>query len=281
VTSTDSVSGVRALVAEARARGRRIALVPTMGYLHDGHLALCDKARHVADTVVVSIYVNPLQFGTGEDLERYPRDFERDATLAADRGVDILFAPTDTEVYPDGLAAVRVTAPTLADRLCGRYRPGHFDGVLTVVAKLLNMIRPDSAVFGQKDLQQLVLIRRMVRDLDFATAIIGVPIVREPDGLAMSSRNVYLDADARHAATALSRALSSAQDVFTDGAREADTVTDAARSILEATPGVTVQYVELVDTLTLDTPAQARRGDAVAIAAFVGGTRLIDNHMLG
>jgi pantoate--beta-alanine ligase len=263
-----------------RAHGRTIALVPTMGYLHEGHLQLCDAARAHADAVVMSVFVNPLQFGAGEDLDRYPRDIERDAGLAAGRGVDVLFTPDVAEVYPDGGARVRVHAPGLDDRLCGRYRPGHFEGVLTVVAKLLNMVRPDSAVFGQKDLQQYVLIRRMVQDLDFGTAVIIAPIVRDADGLALSSRNVYLSAEQRQAATALSRALGAAQDAFGRGETGPAALIAVAAAILAGEPGVSPQYIELVEPELLETPARAAPGHVVAIAAHVGSTRLIDNHIL-
>lgn len=270
---------LRSGLEAARSGGNRIALVPTMGFLHEGHLQLCDLARRHGDVVVLSVFVNPLQFGVGEDLERYPRDPERDGALAAERGVDMLFVPAAAEMYPDGAARVRVHAPGLDDVLCGRYRPGHFEGVLTVVAKLFNIVRPDAAVFGRKDLQQLVLIRRMVRDLDLPIEIVAAPIVREPDGLAMSSRNVYLQGDQRRAATALRRALEAAQRAFSGGAASPAQVAAAARAILEKEAGVSPQYVEVVDD-SLQTPAVARAGHVVAIAAYVGATRLIDNHIL-
>jgi pantoate--beta-alanine ligase len=274
----DGIAALRRTLAELRAGNARIGLVPTMGYLHEGHLALCDAARAACDVVVMSIFVNPLQFGAGEDLERYPRAPERDAELAAGRGVDVLFAPSVEEMYPHGPGAVRVTAPT--DRLCGAFRPGHFEGVLTVVAKLFGIAAPDVAVFGRKDLQQAVLIRRMVQELDMPVAVAIAPIVREPDGLAMSSRNVYLSPAERQSAQALYRALLAAQEVFTGGETDPAELLAAARSILRGEPGVSVQYAELVDTASLDTPGRARRGDAVAVAAFVGATRLIDNHVL-
>jgi pantoate--beta-alanine ligase len=280
VTTIDSVAAVREAVGATRTTGKRIGLVPTMGYLHEGHLSLCDLAREHADVVVLSIFVNPLQFGAGEDLDRYPRDLERDRQLAANRGVDILFTPSQDEVYPTGGAAVRVHAPGLDDRLCGRYRPGHFEGVLTVVAKLFNMVVPDLAVFGQKDLQQTTLVRRMVRDLDFDISVIAAPIARASDGLALSSRNSYLDEAGRRAATALYRSLQAAQNAFTAGERSVAALTAGARAILDGEEGVTTQYVELVDVDTLDTPSSARSGHALAVAAFVGGTRLIDNHVL-
>lgn len=276
----ERIEALRAAVADARAAGSRIGLVPTMGYLHEGHLALCDAARVECDVVIMSVFVNPLQFGPGEDLARYPRDLERDAGLAAGRGVDLLFTPPVDEMYPHGPGAIRVTAPTLSDRLCGTYRPGHFDGVLTVVAKLFGIVAPDVAVFGQKDLQQAVLIRRMVQELDMPVQVQVAPIVREADGLAMSSRNVYLSPEQRRSALALHRALLAAQAAFSDGATDPGELVAAAQEILDAESGVSPQYVEVVDTATLETPERVRAGDAVALAAFAGATRLIDNHVL-
>jgi pantoate--beta-alanine ligase len=251
-----------------------------MGFLHDGHLSLCDVARQHADVVVLSIFVNPLQFGPGEDLDRYPRDLGRDVRLVQDRGVDIVFTPAADQVYPHGSAAVRVHAPGLDDRLCGRYRPGHFEGVLTVVAKLFNMVTPDIAVFGQKDLQQVSLVRRMTHDLDYPVVIVVAPIARAADGLALSSRNSYLDEDGRRAATALYRSLQAAQNAFAAGERDVTTLTGAARAVLDHDERVSAEYVELVDTDSLDTPKRAEPGHAIAVAAFVGATRLIDNHLL-
>jgi pantoate--beta-alanine ligase len=280
VITATTIAQLRDHVAGARASGRRIALVPTMGALHEGHLQLCDVARQHADFVVVSIFVNPLQFGPAEDFERYPRDLERDARVLADRGADLLFAPDTAEVFPGGAAGIRVHAPGLGDALCGRFRPGHFEGVLTIVAKLFNMVRPDCAVFGQKDLQQAVLIRHMARDLDFDIDVIVGPIVREPDGLAMSSRNAYLSADERHSALALHRALRAARRAFDYGATDPAHVAAAATAILNAQPGVSLQYVEVVSLESLDTPERVERGHAVAVAAHVGRTRLIDNEIL-
>lgn len=273
-------SGIATAVAAARASGHRIALVPTMGALHEGHLSLLDAAREAADTVVLSVFVNPLQFGPGEDLDRYPRDLERDSALALDRGADLLFAPDAAEMYPAGEPGVSIVAPLLSERLCGRYRPGHFAGVLTVVAKLFNIVRPDVAVFGQKDFQQLVLIRRMVRDLDFPADVIGAPIVRDADGLALSSRNVYLSPEERHDALLLSRALADAADRFAAGESDAAVLAGHARSVLETGQQLRVQYVELVDAEQLEAVQTARAGDVLAVAAFVGTTRLIDNRTL-
>jgi pantoate--beta-alanine ligase len=280
VIAASEIAELRRILDEVREAGSRSALVPTMGFLHEGHLALCDEARAHADFVVLSVFVNPLQFAEGEDLDRYPRDLAADARAAMRRGVNLLFAPEPATMYPAGGTAVRVTAPHLADRLCGRYRPGHFDGVLTVVAKLFNLVQPDVAVFGQKDLQQCALIRAMARDLDFRIDVRVAPTVRENDGLALSSRNVYLDPAGRAAAASLYRALMAAQAAFSAGETSPAALAGAARAILEGEGGVSMQYVELVDTASLEPPLQARRGDAIAIAAFVGGTRLIDNHLL-
>ncbi|HEX6559125.1 MAG TPA: pantoate--beta-alanine ligase, partial [Longimicrobiales bacterium] len=214
--------GLRRALAAARAQGRRICFVPTMGYLHEGHLALVDRARQHGDVVVMSIFVNALQFGPQEDLARYPRDLARDSELAAQRGVHFLFAPADEEIYPHGRPAVTVLPGEIADRLCGHFRPGHFEGVLTVVAKLFNIVEPAAAVFGQKDFQQCVLVKRMCADLDFPVEIVIAPTVREADGLALSSRNTYLDEAERKSALLLSRGLRAAQQRYREGARDPD-----------------------------------------------------------
>lgn len=271
---------LREALAGPRADGSRVALVPTMGYLHEGHLSLVDRARDRADAVVLSVFVNPLQFGADEDLSTYPRDLERDLELARQRGVDLVFAPTDEVMYPHGEPEVQVVPGAMADRLCGAFRPGHFQGVLTVVLKLFNLVRPDVAVFGRKDFQQSVLIRRMVRDLDLAVDIDVAPIVRADDGLALSSRNAYLDRGEREAALALSAALRQAERAFAGGERRATGLIDPVRSTLEVRPGVEVQYVELVHPDTLEALDAARPGAVLAVAAVVGGTRLIDNIVL-
>lgn len=269
-------SAVTEALAPHRAAGRRIALVPTMGGLHEGHLSLIDAARERADVVVLSLFVNPLQFGPGEDFDRYPRDLERDAALAGERGTDLLFAPSSAEMYPHGATGVYVTAPDLASHLCGAFRPGHFDGVLTVVAKLFHIAAPDVAVFGRKDFQQCVLIRRMAEDLDFGIEIVAAPIVRESDGLAMSSRNVYLSAAERADALRLSRGLRSAVDAFRAGQRDPAALVARVRDELhEGT--VRAEYIELVDARTLEPVEHASPGDVLALAGWVGKTRLIDN----
>jgi pantoate--beta-alanine ligase len=251
-----------------------------MGFLHEGHLTLIDLARAAADHVVLSLFVNPLQFGPREDLATYPRDFARDAALAAERGAHTLFAPGDEEMYPTPPETI-ITAPALADRLCGHFRPGHFQGVLTVVAKLFNIVQPDVAVFGQKDFQQSVLIRRMVADLNLPLAIEVAPIVREGDGLALSSRNIYLNAEERRSALSLSRALRASAVAFARGERATDALLAEAKKVLSAAPGVRVQYLELVDPQSLAEVQTARAGNVIAVAAFVGKTRLIDNVILG
>ncbi len=272
----------RAEVREALARFRpgRVALVPTMGYLHEGHLSLVDRARARAERVVMSIFVNPLQFGPNEDFARYPRDLDRDVALATKRGVDLVFAPSVEEMYPDGEPAVQVSPGRMADRLCGAHRPGHFQGVLTVVAKLFGIVRPDIAVFGQKDFQQAVLIRRMVADLELGVEIDLAPIVREPDGLAMSSRNVYLSAEERARALGLSRGLEDALAAFRLGERDSARLRDRVRERIAAEPGVRTEYVELVHPGTLEPIETAEPGSVLAVAAFVGTTRLIDNVIL-
>lgn len=265
---------------DASGRGPRRAVVMTMGALHEGHLALVRLARERADQVVVTIFVNPLQFGPAEDLSRYPRDLDRDLALLAREGADVVFAPDVAEVYPDGEPVVRVSAGALGDRLEGAHRRGHFDGVLTVVLKLLHLVRPDVAVFGQKDAQQLMAVRRMVRDLDVPVEVVAGPTVRDPDGLALSSRNAYLDPGQRVRALALVTSLRAAEEAATAGAG-ADGALAAARAVLEAAPDVVVDYVALVDPAdATDVPA-GHRGEAVlAVAARVGTTRLIDNVVL-
>jgi len=271
---------LRALLASERAAGRTIGLVPTMGFLHDGHLSLLRAARADCDVVVMSLFVNPTQFGPGEDLERYPRDEERDAELAAEQGVDLIYAPAVEEVYPTGFST-EVGVRGLSEVLCGdpeRRGPDHFRGVTTVVAKLLNTVGPDVAYFGQKDAQQVAVIRRMVRDLDFPVRIEALPTVREPDGLAMSSRNSYLDAEERRRATALSRALCRAEQTarvssLADGLK-------AARDELAAA-GIEPEYLEARDPESLEEVRQLdERPVLIAVAARVGGARLIDNFVL-
>jgi pantoate--beta-alanine ligase len=269
------VARTREELAAARDRlAGTVAVVMTMGALHEGHRALMRHARALADSVVVTVFVNPLQFGPAEDLARYPRPFDADVKACAEEGADVVFAPVPDVVYPDGDPVVRVTAGPLGDVLEGASRPGHFDGVLTVVAKLLHLTRPDVAVFGAKDAQQLVLVRRMVRDLDVGVTIVGVETVREADGLALSSRNAYLSPDERTAALAISRALREAETVAPQGPAA---VLVAANDVLDAEPGLRVEYVALVDPDTLAPVDRSTERALLAVAARSGSTRLIDN----
>ncbi|HVM42812.1 MAG TPA: pantoate--beta-alanine ligase [Gemmatimonadales bacterium] len=278
--SISDPAAMREHARDVRRGGRRLGFVPTMGALHAGHLALVADARTRADAVVLSVFVNPLQFGPGEDFARYPRDLPRDSGLAERAGVDVLWAPAPDAMYPEP-PRVTVQPGPAGERLEGAVRPGHFAGVLTVVAKLLHAVEPDVAIFGRKDFQQAALIRRMVRDLGFPVEIVVAPTVREPDGLAMSSRNAYLDAGARAAAAALSRALATAVEAFRAGERGGTALSGRARRVLEAAPGVAIDYVACVAPDTVE-PVEAVNGTSVlALAARVGGTRLIDNVVLG
>lgn len=278
--SISDPAAMREHARDVRRGGRRLGFVPTMGALHAGHLALVADARTRADAVVLSVFVNPLQFGPGEDFARYPRDLPRDSGLAERAGVDVLWAPAPDAMYPEP-PRVTVQPGPAGERLEGAVRPGHFAGVLTVVAKLLHAVEPDVAIFGRKDFQQAALIRRMVRDLGFPVEIVVAPTVREPDGLAMSSRNAYLDAGARAAAAALSRALATAVEAFRAGERGGTALSGRARRVLEAEPGVAIDYVACVAPDTVE-PVEAVDGTSVlALAARVGGTRLIDNVVLG
>jgi len=268
------------MLDEHRRSGERIALVPTMGALHEGHLALVDHARKRASLVVLSLFVNPLQFGPNEDFARYPRDREGDAKLAEARGVDVLFAPPVDELYRAG-RAVSVVPTALASRWDGASRPGHFTGVLTVVAKLFNIVQPHTAVFGQKDIQQATLIRAMVRDLDFPIEVIVAPTVREEDGVALSSRNAYLGASDRARARVLSRAIFAMRDAFDAGERSTASLEALGHAVLRAEPEVAPEYLAVIDPQTLEPASVAASGSIVAIAARVGTTRLIDNVILG
>ncbi len=275
-----SVAALRAWRGGVRTAGAQVALVPTMGALHEGHLALVDEARRVADQVVMSVFVNPLQFRPGEDFERYPRDLDRDATLAASRGVDLLFAPEVATMYPPG-SETRIVPGSTAVRWEGAARPGHFDGVLTVVAKLFHLVEPTVALFGQKDIQQITLIRRMVADLDWPVALRVIPTIREADGLALSSRNRYLSAAERAAAVALSRGLRAAQGAFATGERSAEVLAQVVEEALAAEAMVAREYIAVTDPVRLEPVSTADRGTVIAVAARLGATRLIDNVILG
>ncbi len=270
---------MRGVCRAGRSGGRRLGFVPTMGALHEGHLSLVRAARAACDWVAASIFVNPTQFGPTEDLGKYPRNFERDRDLLAKEGVELLFAPSVEEMYPAG-AATWVTVNGLSDKLDGRSRPGHFRGVTTVVAKLFHIVEPDAAFFGQKDAAQVAIIRRMVRDLNFPVQIIACPIVREPDGLAMSSRNAYLDPQERKHALVLPRALLRVKGLWESGEREASRLLAAGLSEF-AEDSVRLDYFQIVDADSLEPVEEAGEGALVAVAAFVGSTRLIDNLVLG
>jgi pantoate--beta-alanine ligase len=274
-----TICDMRAASRAARPSGKRVGFVPTMGALHEGHLSLVRAAREKCDVVAVSIFVNPLQFGPSEDLAKYPRTFERDCELLEKEAVDILFVPTPEEMYPAG-AVTYVTVEGLSEKLCGKSRPGHFRGVTTVVAKLFHIVEPDMAFFGQKDAAQSTIIRRMVRDLNLPVEIAVCPIVREPDGLAMSSRNAYLSPQERKSALFLHRALSQVRHRFDQGERNAANLIEAGRQLLAREPAVRLDYFQIVDPTTLDPMSQATSTALVAIAAFIGNTRLIDNIQL-
>jgi pantoate--beta-alanine ligase len=271
-----AISDTRAAVKRARSRGAIVGLVPTMGALHAGHLSLIRRARAETGFVVVSIFVNPTQFGPHEDLSRYPRPFDEDMRRCAEADVDLVFAPEAETIYPAGFSSF-VTVEGLSERLEGSFRPGHFRGVATVVLKLLNIVAPDVAYFGQKDAQQARVIQHMVRDLDVPVEIRVCPTVREPDGLALSSRNAYLNAGERQRALSLSRSLRAAADAIAAGERDAKSVRQKMQSVLESEPGVTVDYAGLVDPVTFE-PVTAIAGTVLAVvAARVGPARLIDN----
>jgi len=271
-----TIERMREAVREEKRRGRMVGLVPTMGFLHEGHLSLVRISRSAADITIVSVFVNPIQFGPKEDLKSYPRDFERDAALLRAEGADYLFAPADGDMYPpDHRTFVEVR--DLQDRLCGRTRPGHFRGVCTVVLKLFDLAEPDCAVFGQKDAQQALILKRMVADLNVPVRMIVAPIIRESDGLAMSSRNTYLNPDERRAALVLSRSLAEARALIAAGNRDAASVLPRMRSLIEAEPAARIDYIEAVDPDDLTPVAGLRDGTLLALAVFIGRTRLIDN----
>jgi pantoate--beta-alanine ligase len=276
VITVDTIAACRAACDDVRARGGTVGLVPTMGFFHEGHRSLMRAARRNHDLVVVSLFVNPTQFGPSEDLDAYPRDLARDSDVAVAEDVDVLFAPGVAEMYPDGTATT-VHVAGLTDLLCGASRPGHFDGVTTVVAKLFSIVGPCSAYFGRKDAQQLAVVRRMAADLDLPVHVVGCPLVREPDGVAMSSRNSYLSPDERSCATVLVRALRATADAVQAGQRDVEQVRTVLAGVLATEPTVRVDYAEVVDAATMQRIDVLDGDTLVAIAAFVGGTRLIDN----
>ncbi|MDD6979019.1 MAG: pantoate--beta-alanine ligase [Firmicutes bacterium] len=279
----NTISQVRDQVRQWRREGLTVGLVPTMGYLHEGHGSLVGKAAEDCDRVVASVFVNPTQFAPGEDLASYPRDFERDCEILEKQGCSMVFHPSVDEMYPDGNGKTDTYIEILNDmpkQLCGRTRPNHFRGVCTIVGKLFNIVLPDKAYFGEKDAQQLAIIRRMVRDLSYGIEIVGCPIVREPDGLAKSSRNIHLKPDERKAAVALYRSLKIAEEMASDGEKSSKTVTDAVRAEIEKEPLAEVEYVSAVDSLSMEPVETVGKDTLIAIAVRIGQTRLIDNCVL-
>ncbi len=271
-----TISEVRNEVKNWRKQGLSVGLVPTMGYLHEGHKSLIERACKENDKVVVSVFVNPTQFGPGEDLATYPRDIQRDAALCEDAGAALIFNPEPEEMYFDDFHTY-VTMESLSDELCGKTRPIHFRGVCTVVSKLFHIVAPDRAYFGQKDAQQLAIIKRMVRDLNFDIEIVGCPIVREADGLAKSSRNTYLNPEERKAALVLSRAVRLGQELIQKGERNADVIVEKMKQLIEEEPLAKIDYVQAVDAISIQPVTEIKGTVLVAMAVYIGKTRLIDN----
>jgi pantothenate synthetase (EC 6.3.2.1) len=270
-------SQMQNLMLSLKKQGKKIGFVPTMGYLHEGHLSLIRCSKKENDITVVSIFVNPIQFGVNEDFGRYPRDFERDKSLCEKENVDYIFYPSYEEMYPDGFQTY-VEVAELSKGLCGDFRPGHFKGVATVVAKLFNIVCPDNAYFGKKDFQQLKVIQRMVKDLNFPVNVVGCPVVREPDGLAMSSRNKYLSDKERESALYISKALFEAKRMFEDGITDPNLIKERARQIISQAKHLKeIQYVEIIDSNTLKPVDKVKKSDVLAVAVYIGNTRLIDN----
>lgn len=276
---TGEIGKVRSKVKEWRKQGLSVGLVPTMGYLHEGHKSLIDRAAAENDRVVVSDFVNPIQFGAGEDLATYPRDIEADKRLCAQAGAHLIFHPQPGEMYAPDFSTY-VEMQKISEGLCGKTRPTHFRGVCTVVCKLFHIVMPDRAYFGQKDAQQLAVIRRMVRDLDMDIQIIGCPIIREPDGLAKSSRNTYLNAKERKAALVLSKAVFHGEDMMKKGERDAATILSSMQKLIEAEPLAKIDYVEMVDADRIEPIAKAQGRVLTAMAVYIGSTRLIDNFIM-
>lgn len=276
---TGKIDKVRRKVKEWRKQGLSVGLVPTMGYLHEGHKSLIDRAVAENDRVVVSDFVNPIQFGAGEDLATYPRDIEADKRLCGQAGAHLIFHPQPAEMYAPDFSTY-VEMQKVSEGLCGKTRPTHFRGVCTVVCKLFHIVMPDRAYFGQKDAQQLAVIRRMVRDLDMDIQIVGCPIIREPDGLAKSSRNTYLNEEERKAALVLSKAVFHGQDMMEKGERDAGTILSSMKKLIEAEPLAKIDYVEMVDADTIAPLAKAQGRVLTAMAVYIGSTRLIDNFIM-
>ncbi|MBO8152786.1 MAG: pantoate--beta-alanine ligase [Candidatus Marinimicrobia bacterium] len=272
----EKIADLREEIKRFKREGKIIGFVPTMGYFHEGHLSLMDIARKRSDVLVVSIFVNPIQFGPNEDYNRYPRDLKRDLKLAEERGVDIVFHPDNREMYQENFQTY-VNVEKLTKGMCGKYRPGHFRGVTTVVAKLFNIVQPDIAVFGQKDVQQAIVIKRMVGDLNFPVEIVVGPVIREHDGLAMSSRNTYLNDEERKQAPMIYKALKVAREKVKMGNRDAAKLKEIIESTIATAPLVRIEYVEIVDDENLEPVSEVKPGTLAAVAVWFGKTRLIDN----
>jgi pantoate--beta-alanine ligase len=275
-----SIKEMQSFSDDVRLRGGRIAFVPTMGYFHDGHLSLMKEAKVMADCVVVSIYVNPTQFGPKEDFSKYPRDLDRDLEMAESVGVDVIFYPSDKEMYPSGYQTY-VDVEKVTQNLCGIARPGHFRGVTTICTKLFNIVKPHVALFGKKDFQQFITIKRMVDDLNLDLQIIGFPTVREADGLAMSSRNKYLTKKERPSALTLFKAIKRAQNIYSKGERKSSVIMMEMEKLIKKAPFTIIDYIKICDTKTLKDIREIKNQAVVALAVKVGRTRLIDNHVFG
>jgi len=272
----EKIADLREEIKRFKREGKIIGFVPTMGYFHEGHLSLMDIARKRSDVLVVSIFVNPIQFGPNEDYNRYPRDLKRDLKLAEERGVDIVFHPDNREMYQENFQTY-VNVEKLTKGMCGKYRPGHFRGVTTVVAKLFNIVQPDIAVFGQKDVQQAIVIKRMVGDLNFPVEIVVGPVIREHDGLAMSSRNTYLNDEERKQAPMIYKALKVAREKVKMGNRDAAKLKEIIENTIATVPLARIEYVEIVDDENLEPVSEVKPGTLAAVAVWFGKTRLIDN----
>jgi len=275
-----SVKEMQEIALLGRSAGKSIGLVPTMGYLHEGHASLMHEGRKRSDILVATVFVNPAQFGVGEDFERYPKDLDRDSVIATDAGVDYLFAPSTAEMYPSGYQTY-INVEKISLPLCGGSRPGHFRGVTTVVAKLFGIIQPNLAIFGRKDYQQLAVIRQLTADLNFPVEIVGMPIVREADGLAMSSRNAYLSSQERLEALCLKAAIDEVKKSFRDGVKSAALLKALALQIIAKYSAANIDYLELCDSISLETVEAADNNTLLAVAVKIGKTRLIDNAILG
>ena len=275
-----SVKEMQEFSESLRNSGNRISFVPTMGYFHRGHLSLMEEGKKLGDCLVISIYVNPTQFGPGEDLEKYPRDFKKDRKLSEDVGVDAIFYPPDSEMYPEQYQTF-VDVEGVTNNLCGLSRPGHFRGVTTICAKLFNIVKPHVTIFGKKDFQQLVTIKRMTADLNMDLEVVGMPTVREADGLAMSSRNIYLKEEERESALSLSRSLKLAKKLYDKKERNAGKIIEEAKKSIEGHPYTNIDYIKICDTTTMEDIEHLEREAIIALAVRVGVVRLIDNYVFG